>query len=222
MPIPIAIIDDHTLFRQGLKELLLRYDHDNKYEVMFEASNGKEMIRQINTGNKPSIILMDINMPEMDGFASVEWLREHHPSIMVAVMSMRSDSESVIKMLKLGVKGYLLKTSDITDLKHALDVLNEKGFFHSEFLSSHLVHLLSDEQEQMSEKQKVLSQLSDNELQFLKMACSEMTYAEIAKKMKLSPKTIDSYRDSLFRKLGVMTRTGLVITAIKLGVVKIE
>lgn len=222
MSIKIAIIDDHKLFRQGLKELISRYDKEKKYEIIFEADDGNEMIEKIKLGLVPTIILMDINMPSMDGFQAVKWLKENNPKIMVAVMSMREDSESVIKMLHMGVCGYISKASDITDLKHALDAISSTGFFHSEFLSSHLMRMMNIGVPYSTLENEIAKKLSENERVFWKFACTEMTYVEIAQKMELSPKTIDSYRDSLFKKLNVKSRVGLVILGIKLGFCKID
>jgi DNA-binding NarL/FixJ family response regulator len=157
---------------------------------------------------------MDVSMPKMDGFASVEWLKEKYPAVKVLVVSMIEKEETIVKMLKLGVKGYVCKDVEPKELGEALEAVNNKGYYYTDFITGKLVHSL---QNGNAEKQKELeiNPINNQEKQFLELACSELTYAEIADKMCLSPKTIDGYRNSLFEKLKVKSRVGLVLFAIK-------
>jgi DNA-binding NarL/FixJ family response regulator len=208
----LAMVDDHKLFRKGLISLIELVS--TKYHILFEADNGVDLQQKIDAKNLPYIILMDVSMPKMDGFASVEWLKEKYPSVKVLVVSMVEKEETIVKMLKLGVKGYLCKDVEPKELGEALEAVNNKGYYYTDFITGKLVHSL---QNGNAEKQKELeiNPINNQEKQFLELACSELTYAEIADKMCLSPKTIDGYRNSLFEKLKVKSRVGLVLFAIK-------
>ncbi|MCE2996207.1 MAG: response regulator [Cyclobacteriaceae bacterium] len=208
----LALVDDHKLFRKGLISLIELVS--TKYHILFEADNGIDLQQKIDPKKLPDIILMDVNMPKMDGFASVEWLTEKYPSIKVLVVSMVEKEETIVRMLKLGVKGYLCKDVEPKELGEALEAVNNKGYYYTDFITGKLVHSL---QNGNAEKQKELeiNPINNQEKQFLELACSELTYAEIADKMCLSPKTIDGYRNSLFEKLKVKSRVGLVLFAIK-------
>lgn len=215
--IKVALADDHVLLRKGLAGVV---DSFGDYAVLFEADNGKHFIQQIAKIGEPQIVLMDINMPEMDGYATTQWLKEHHPLVSVLALSMYDNEAAIIKMFRAGAKGYILKDSEPNELKAALDSIHTKGFYYSELVTGRLIHSIN----KMDEEQTIVKSngnLNERELEFLKLACTEMTYKEIADKMFLSPRTIDGYRDSLFEKLQIKTRVGLVIYAIKNGIVQL-
>ncbi|HMF70989.1 MAG TPA: response regulator transcription factor [Flavitalea sp.] len=211
----LALVDDHRLFRKGLMSLIDVID--DEYEVLFEADNGLDLQTKIDANNPPDIFLMDVNMPSMDGFATVSWLRENFPLAKVLVVSMIENEEIIVKMLKLGVKGYLCKDVEPQTLGEALRAIKNKGFYYTDYITGKLVHSLQFPDTNDSSQSTV--QISEKERTFLNLACSEMTYNEIASKMFLSPKTIDGYRNSLFEKLEVKSRVGLVLFAIKNGYV---
>jgi two-component system, NarL family, invasion response regulator UvrY len=222
MPVPpavkLALVDDHTLFRKGLISLIEIVS--SHYTILFEADNGLDLQQKLNSNNQPDIILMDINMPGMDGFASVQWLNEHFPLIKILVVSMIEKEETIVKMLKLGVKGYLCKDVEPKELGEALNAIMNKGFYYTDFITGKLVHSLQNGQD-TSAKAEALNRMNDREKDFLQLACSEYTYNEIAAKMFLSPKTIDGYRNSLFEKLNVKSRVGLALYAVKNGLVQL-
>jgi len=211
----LALVDDHRLFRKGLMSLIDLIG--DEYEILFEADNGLDLQTKIDAKNPPDIFLMDVNMPDMDGFATVNWLRENFPLAKVLVVSMIENEEIIVKMLKLGVKGYLCKDVEPQTLGDALRAIKNKGFYYTDYITGKLVHSLQFPETNDSSQSTV--QISEKERTFLNFACSEMTYNEIASKMFLSPKTIDGYRNSLFEKLEVKSRVGLVLFAIKNGYV---
>lgn len=213
----IALVDDHVLLRNGLTGLVKSLGH----EVIFEADNGKHLIEKLNHNSLPEIILLDINMPEMDGYETVKWLKKNHPDIKVLALSMYDNETAIIRMLKYGAKGYILKDSDPLQLKNAIGDLVKKGFYYSELVSGKLISAINKMDPDGDESDNLLH-LSEREKDFLRHSCSELTYKEIAEKMFVSPRTIDGYRDTLFEKLHVKTRVGLVIYAIKNGLVDLH
>ena len=214
----LALVDDHTLFRKGMISLIdLAYSN---YTILFEADNGRDMQQKIDKNNLPDIILMDINMPGMDGFASVKWLNENYPLVKILVVSMIEKEESIVRMLKLGVKGYLSKDVEPKEMGEALESVMNKGFYYTDFITGKLLHSLQGDAKS-SIKSAALNLMNDREKEFLQLACSEYTYNEIASKMFLSPKTIDGYRNALFEKLQVKSRVGLALYAVKHGLVEL-
>lgn len=213
----VAVVDDHVLLRNGLANLIRGLD---SYAVLFEADNGKDFIEQLKPLYLPDIVLMDINMPEMDGYETALWLKRNYPGIKVLALSMYDNENAVIRMMKNGARGYILKDIDPVEFRRALDSLLSKGYYYSELITGKLIHSVNnvDGSEQSMHS---LTLLNDRELVFLKLACTEMTYKEIAEKMFLSARTIDGYRDALFEKLNVKSRVGLVTYAIRNGIVNL-
>lgn len=216
--IKLALVDDHKLFRRGLKSLIDMLGP--QYEVVFEANNGKDLQNVLTTDNAPDIVLLDINMPEMDGFSTVKWLSAHFPLIKTLVVSMVEKEETVVSMLKLGVKGYLCKDVEPKELSEALNSVYNKGFYYTDFITGKLLHAIQqDNNADGYNNGNNVYQLNEREKDFLKLACSEFTYNEIALQMSLSPKTIDGYRNALFEKLNIKSRVGLALYAVKNGLV---
>jgi DNA-binding NarL/FixJ family response regulator len=213
----IAVVDDHTLFRKGLISLINVFPN---FDVILEASNGKDFIQRLNPEQLPEIVLMDISMPEMDGYATCEWLKSHYPSIKVLALSTMDAETAIIKMIRSGAKGYIVKDADLSELKLAFSELLSIGFFYNELVSRKVIHSISKIVED-NDAVTALQKLSDNELNFLRLSCSEKTYQEIANEMFKSEKTIDGYRAELFKKLNVSSRVGMVMYAIKNGIVQL-
>ncbi|WP_343307942.1 response regulator transcription factor [Chitinophaga niabensis] len=213
----IAIVDDHTMFRKGLAALINLFPN---YEVLFESANGKEMISCLQHHRQPDIVLLDITMPEMDGYATAEWLRMNHPEIKVLALSTMESETSIIKMIRHGAKGYILKDAEPSELKFAFDELFGKGFFFNELVTRKVmqsIHQLVGEDSTLH----TFVKLSPRELEFIRYACSEKSYQHIAKEMFVSERTVDGYREALFKKLNVTTRVGLVMYAIKNNLVQL-
>lgn len=203
--IKITIVDDHLLFSQSLSYLVGTF---KEFNVIGNYINGKEFINTLSSNEqKPDIVLLDVNMPIMDGIETMKWIKQNHPDLKVLALSVNDDEATIMKMITNGAKGYLLKDTHPKIFKEALIEVYERGFYYSEMVSGFLINKLN------SDKNKVT--LKERELEFIKLACTEKTYKIIADEMCLSPKTIDGYRESLFDKLEIRTRIGLVLYAIK-------
>ena len=177
----LALVDDHKLFRKGLINLIEIVC--SECIILFEADNGADLQRKLTRANEPDIIIMDINMPQIDGFASVQWLNENFPLVKILVVSMIEKEESVVRMLKLGVKGYLGKDVEPVALGEALDAIMNKGFYYTDFITGKLVHSLQNDKHTDHKKRETLLSMNDREKEFLRLACSELTYNEIAAQM---------------------------------------
>ena len=210
----VAVADDHSLLRNALAKLINTFEN---YSILFEADNGKELRNKILQNVVPDIVLLDVNMPEMDGFETTQWLHKTYPQVKVLALSMFSDEKTIIKMFRVGAKGYLLKNTDAEELKKALDSLVDKDVYLSDYVSGKLVSGLHEDMDK-PDKEIILN---EKEREFLRWTCSELSYKDIAAKMFVSPRTIDDYRQSLFNKLKVHSRVGLVMYAIKNGIVQV-
>ena len=213
----VAIVNDHILLRNGLANLIRGLE---TYAILFEANNGKDFIKQLQPRYLPGLVLQDINAPERDGYETALWLKRNYPGIKILALSQYDNEHSIIRMMKNGSKGYILKDIDPLQFRRALDSLLRKGFFYSELISGKLIHAVS-QLDESEEALKSIVSLNAREIDFLKLVCSEMTYKEIAEKMFLSARTIDGYRDALFEKLNVKSRVGLVLFAIKNNIVTV-
>ncbi|HAT64412.1 MAG TPA: DNA-binding response regulator [Flavobacteriaceae bacterium] len=209
----IAVVDDHLLFASSLEKLINSFQG---FRVIFKAQHGLDLKDKLqHLSDLPDIILLDINMPVMNGFETLKWLTENHPTIRVLALSMDDNEMYILRMLKEGAKGYFLKDIHPKTLEKALIDVMERGFYYSEMVINAMVNSLHSDLPELD------PEFNKNELQFIKMACSELTYKEIAEKMKLSPKTVDGYRQDIFKKLGLKNRVGLVMYALKNKLIEI-
>lgn len=206
----IVIVDDHILIAKALEGIIGNF---SEFEVIYVCESGKDLIEKFEEGNTiPDIILMDVSMPIMDGFETAAWVTKHHPEIKVMALSMQGDDNSVIKMIKNGAKGYLLKNTHPKDLETALTRLNSDGFFYPEWASKIIFSNLHK-----GNDIEATVKISEREKEFLKYTVTELSYKEIADRMCCSPRTVESYRDQLCEKLDLKTRVGLAVFAIKNG-----
>jgi DNA-binding NarL/FixJ family response regulator len=213
----IAIVDDHTMVRKGLCSLINLF---HPYQVLFDAENGKDMIQKINPAMLPDIVLLDITMPDMDGYAAAHWLKVHYPDVKVLALSTMDTEKAIIKMLKNGARGYILKDSDPAELKEAFDNVLKQGYYYNDTITHKLVNSLNKYSSEYNSTQNA-DHITPRESEFLQLACSEKTYQQIAADMKVSERTVEGYREALFKKFQVSTRVGLVIWAIKKDYVQI-
>jgi DNA-binding NarL/FixJ family response regulator len=206
----IAIVDDHKLFARSLEILIKSFP---EYSVLFCCADGFEFTQKISAKFKPDIVLLDQNMPNMDGPETVEWLKEKFSEIKVVILSMNHNEEDVVKMVLNGISGYVLKDAEISEFKMALDIVRDEGFYFPTFVTGYLV--ASGRRAQQSKTADKSESLKPREIEFIKLASSELTYKEIADRMCVSLRTVDGYREHLFKKLDIKNRVGLVLHAVK-------
>jgi two-component system, NarL family, invasion response regulator UvrY len=211
----IALADDHHLIRNALVELINKFDG---FKVIFDVANGQEFVEYLKFNDAPDIALIDINMPEMNGFETTLYLAQNYPTIKTLALSIEDNEESIIHMLRCGAIGYLLKDTETLDFKAALEEVKSKGYYHSELVSNTLLKSLQ-KPNGVANKSEIVFQAREQE--FLEFACSELTYKEIADQMCLSPRTIDGYRENLFIKFELKSRVGLVLFALRNGLIQL-
>jgi DNA-binding NarL/FixJ family response regulator len=200
----IALVDEHRLFRSGIA--LLISNNIPNFDVLFEVNNGDELQAKLKGKAKPGVVLLDIHAPDVDGSSIIKWLMQHHPEINIMVLSMIRESEKIIALLKLGVKGYVLKDAEPAEFERALQKVTAGELYLPDFVIRALVDNCCP-----GANQKTINR---RELDFLKLAATELTYKEIATKMCISERTVDGYRDALFEKLNIRSRIGLALYAI--------
>ncbi len=206
----IVVIDDHILIAQALSNIISNF---LQFEVLYTCENGLDFQEKIKTKPVPDIVLLDISMPVMDGFETAKWIKDTYPDILIMALSMQEDEQSLIKMIKDGSKGYMLKNVHPLELENGLNSLVKNGQFFPEWAASKVFTSIRENTIDASSKLN----LSDREKEFLKYTVTEMTYKEISEKMFCSPRTIENYRNSLFEKLELKTRVGLAVFALKNG-----
>jgi len=216
MGLKIALVDDHILVRNAISDLLKK----NNYEVVCEAKNGRVFFDYLSQNPLPDIVLLDINMPEMDGYTTMEAISKKYTEHKVIALSMYDSEQSILRMIKAGAKGYLLKESQPKELIEAIETVYEKGFYYSEMVKDKLVKNLSA----LSKKDNIKNahlDFSPKEIEFLHHFCTDMSYKEIGAKLGISSRTVEGYRDELFEKTDINTRIGLILFAIKNGLVRV-
>lgn len=211
--IRIAYADDHAIVRKGIISFIREM---GGIRVDFEASNGKDLIQQLeNASELPDICMIDINMPGMNGFDTLVALRERWPQIRTLVLTIFDHELYIIRMILQGANGYLLKSCDPTDIKKALISIYQNGFYHSDMVSNQLIHAIKN-------KKIKLPHFTEKELQVLKYSCTDLSYAQIAQKMNTTSRSVEGYRDSLFKKLKVNSRVSLALYAVQSGITPME
>jgi DNA-binding NarL/FixJ family response regulator len=204
----IVIIDDHVLIAEALATMI---NNIPNFDILYVCSNGNDMIERFKQPrNVPDVVILDVQMPVMDGYKVAEWLTIHHPGILILALSMQDDDEKIIRMIRAGAKGYLLKSIQQKDLAHALTCIVKDGIYFSPMVS----RVLGND---YLKKEVLKRELSDKEKELLPHICTDLTYKEIAANLFLSHRTVESHANSIMEKLQVRNRIGLVLLAIKRG-----
>jgi two-component system invasion response regulator UvrY len=208
--IRVTLVDDHILLRDALASLI---DNFENCRVISKVANGKEMIDAIESQEIPDVVIMDLNMPEMDGYETTKWLHKNHPNVLVLMLTMYDSEIMLVRLLQAGVKGFLKKDVHPSELQFAIQSVANSGYYYSRRASDKLINLFRPNKENTPSLHNTL--LNEKELEFLKEACSDKTYKEIALQMGLNPRAVDNLRDALFEKIDVKSRVGLAMFAIR-------
>ena len=213
----IVLVDDHIIVRSGLKSLIQSMGN---FCVTNEYCNGKELIDALAVATQlPDIVIMDLTMPVMGGEEAMRWLYQHLPSLRVLILTWDTNERNIIDLFRLGVRGYLLKSCTAEILQKAIKDTLITGYYHSELLQSAIMK----DNKAKDAKLQIQQRISEREKIFLQLVCDrqEYTYDVIADIMKVHRRTVDGYRESLFVKFNIRSKTGLVLFAIKHGLIEI-
>lgn len=213
-PIRLAIADDHKIFREGLKALLGDYP---QVQVQVEAASGRHLLETL-PQHPVDVVLMDINMPGIDGLQATRLVLAQHPATHVLALSMHDEDKYIVDMMKAGARGYLLKSAEPDEIIEAIGAVYRKGFYFNESLSATLVKQLLGQSPAPLQHE---AELNERETAVLRLLCQEFSNAEIADQLFLSVRTVEGYRTRLFEKIGARNIVGLVIYAVKKGVVQV-
>lgn len=212
--ITIMLADDHAVTRIGIKSII---ELNTEIRVIYEASNGKEILKILEKEALPDIIIIDIQMPVMNGYDSVKVLHKLYPTIKIIVFSFITEQDAIINMISQGVSGYITKSSDPSTLAEAILSVYSNGFYLGKLVKKEYFKTSKTMKNIRGFMGKYL--ITEKELAFLKLASSNLSYIEIATLMEVQPKTLENYRDSLFRKLDINNRAALALFAFKNGLV---
>lgn len=212
--IKLAIADDYKIYREGIKIGLAK---DDRIEVLFEADNGEELLAKIKEC-EPDVIIMDLKMPLLDGLEATKYIREHYPAIKVLVVTMYEDEKFIIHLMEHGANGYLVKNSEPEEIHKAIYSVFETGYYFNDLLNKALLKKLTIRQNIKPTFNNDVD-FTERELEVLRLICEEKTAAEIGKEIYLSPRSVEGIRQRLIEKVGVRNSAGLVMFAVKHGIV---
>ncbi len=210
----VMLADDHIVLRDALASLINTFDN---FKVCSVAGDGEEAMKVLKAGSKPDILLLDLNMPKMDGFDTARWMHDNYPDVSILTLTMYDSDIALIRLLQMGVRGFLKKDIHPKELNDALNSVMEHGYYYSHSATGKLASFFHKNNSSQTSIERAL--LSEKEIDFLKLASTDLTYKEIAAKIGITPRAVDGFRDILFDKLDVKSRVGLAIYAVKNGIV---
>ena len=217
----ITLIDDHHLMRAGLAATV---NGLGDFQVTMEAGNGRELILELAKASAsdtalPAIAIVDLNMPVMDGYETIAWLRTHAPTVLPLALTFDATEDAMVKAVRVGARGFLLKNTRPAVLKNALESIVRTGYYYAEETHDVLYRYPDLKTREERERDHVLEQITQRELEFLLLVCdeAEYTYEKISEQMGVQRRTVDNYRIGLFEKFNIRSKTGLVLFAMRWG-----
>lgn len=215
--IRIALTDDQELFVQAMKALL---EDTAEFKVVITAKSGKELLDKLRR-RTADVLLLDIDMPGMDGFEITKIINSRHPEVRIMALSMHQNDTMITSMFEYGARGYLSKSTDPQVLKQAIYSVMKTGFYLDEEVSRALAKRVRNPKD-ASSSLNPLNKITSNEMRVLELICREMSSEEIAAEMSISARTVHGYRESLRTKTGAKNAAGLVLFAVKYQLVDIH
>ncbi|MDZ4663593.1 MAG: response regulator transcription factor [Bacteroidota bacterium] len=213
--INVGIVDDQLMFRQGMISVLKDYDELN---ISLEASDGKELLTMLENGNVPDVLLLDLEMPLMNGIETLQIIREKKIDVKVLIITMHDEEEMVVHLIEKGANGFLAKNEAIENVVEAITAVKQNNYFFNDKFSKAILHnLMSTEK---IEPKFASTKLNERELQIVQHICDELTNKEIAARLNLSNRTVDGYRERILRKIRAKNTAGIVMYAIKFKLIK--
>jgi len=208
----IVLVDDHILVRNGLKELIEKL---GPYTICGQYDNGRHFLDEMDRRPDPDLVIMDLDMPAMNGMETAAYLKSIGYKVPVLVLTLNSEEDTILQLFRSGVCGFLKKDCSSETMKNALENIFSYGYYHNEFLAHYLRN--SDKKTRRNLRTEILEQLSPREKEFLRLVCDEKeyTYEQIASEMNVQHRTVDGYRESVFGKFGIKSKTGLVLFVLK-------
>jgi DNA-binding NarL/FixJ family response regulator len=210
MDIKVAIADDHKIFRKGV---ILSLRHYSNIKFVLEADNGEDLLNQLDEA-QPDVILMDLRMPVKDGIETTKFINKHYPKIAVIVLTMHEDDRFVTHLMENGANGYLLKSTDPSEIKKAITDVVSKGYYLNNFVNRILLKRAHNKTKSIPSLNNDFP-VTDKEKDVLRYICMEFTSQEIGQKMDISPRTVESIKERLMERFGVKNTAGLVFFAVK-------
>ena len=212
----VALVDDHHLVRSGL---VATVNALGGYRVTIEAGNGRELIDVLERNEPPRIAIVDLSMPVMDGYETIAWLREHHPGVLPLALTFDATDAALVKAVRAGARGFLLKDARPQVLKNALDSLLLTGYYYTDTAHDVLQRHPEMKTREERERERILQSITPREMEFLLHVCDarELTYEQIADAMGVHRRTVDNFRIALFEKFDIKSKTGLVLFAMRWG-----
>ncbi|TDO28566.1 response regulator transcription factor [Sediminibacterium goheungense] len=215
MKVKIGLVDDHAITRRGIRTLL---EINKQFQVIVEASNGKELLSQLESGSLPDVIILDLSMPKMSGFDVIREIHTLYPSVKIFIFSLYQSEDVILNAIYQGACGYLPKSADPSILESAIKSVVDFGFYIPINIKKKYSDLIKMRNQKGFQGKQLLT---EKEIQFIKLACTNLTYKEISIKLSVQPKTLENYRDSVFQKLGINNRAALTFYAIENGIVQL-
>jgi DNA-binding NarL/FixJ family response regulator len=213
MMVRLALADDQVLFRRGLAMLLADMA---EVRIVLECANGEELLAGLRN-DAVDIVLLDLEMPVMDGMAAMKRIREEHPQVKVIVLSMHDQEKFIVHLMELGANGYVLKTAEPDEIEGAIRAVAATGYHFSPMVSRVMLHGLV-KKEKVKPTFDDVDPLTERELEVLRLICQELTTTEIAGKLFLSPRTVEGHRNNILLKTGARNTAGLVVYALTRGI----
>ncbi len=212
--INICIVDDHNLFRKAMVRLLKTF---KRIQEVTEAQNGKDLIKLLSK-QTPDVILLDLEMPVMNGVETAEFVIRKYPDVKLIVLTQHDSEKYILHMLEMGVHSFLLKNANPDELERAIYSVHDKDFYHNDLISSVMRKSIALRAEKPVFSK--LAELSDREKEIFKLICEELSLKEIGHRLNISDKTIHSHKANIQSKLGVKNTVGMIKYAYESGLLK--